>query len=127
MTTTTIIVERHDAATNTASQATSPQTGNDTANPVKHEPEQVGREYEFTTYGMMSRRVGGDGTWYGRANYKTEAEAMAAMKAATNQSRIQSVGGITVNFGAPGKDIFEYKVTRSQQRAVVLATGYAAV
>ncbi len=84
-------------------------------------PETVGRKYEVVCYGFLSRRIGGDGKWYGRDNYKTESEVRNALAESTKGSRTQNVGGITVDFGPDTGERYERKITRVVKRCEVLA------
>lgn len=56
--------------------------------------ETVGGEYEITTYGVLSRMVGGDGKWYGVDNYKTLGEAEEKMRECLRGVRHEVINGV---------------------------------
>lgn len=75
--------------------------------------ETVGRTYNATRWGVHSRRIGGDGVWYGTNHHKTEEEAL---------KHLRSIGkpilGGMVGFPA-GKYPFEYRVVRVESACTV--------
>lgn len=75
-----------------------------------------GRAYDKVRYGLHSRRINGDGTWYGLTNYKTEQEAREALTKAGQPLR---AGFITVNV-AGGREAFEYRIVREESKCEVL-------
>lgn len=85
--------------------------------------DQVGSKYEYVSYGFMIRRIGGDGKWYGRDNYKTEADARKAFDDSMRASRYQNVGGLTVDFGPDNGDRYERKLVKVSKSCEVLAVG----
>ena len=86
-------------------------------------PETVGRKYEYVRFGVLCRKVGGDGAWYGSAHYKTEAEARKVMKDALRGGRYETVGCITMDFGPDNGDRYERKLVRIVNQCEVLAVG----
>ena len=75
-------------------------------------------KYHRTSYALLSRRVGGENKhWYGRTNYKTEAEARDALRSVGG--RYQNVGGITVDFG-PSEMLYDYRIVRYESECTVL-------
>jgi hypothetical protein len=89
----------------------------------KPAPEQVGRKYEYTRFGVLSRKVGDDGAWYGTLHIKTEAEAQALFKKALSGCRYEMVGGMTVDFGPDSGERYERKLVRAVMHCEVLAVG----
>lgn len=85
--------------------------------------ETVGRQYEVTCYALLSRRVGGDGKWYGRDNYRTLEEAHEAMKDSLKASRYKNVGGITVDFGPDDGELYERKLVKVVKYCEVVEVG----
>ena len=85
--------------------------------------ETVGRKYEVTRYAILSRKVGGDGKWYGRDNYATLDEAQQAMREAKTDRRYQNVGGITVDFGPDNGERYERKLVKVVKHCEVLEVG----
>jgi len=77
--------------------------------------EQVGRQYSQVRYGVHSRRVNGDGNWYGTSHYKTRKEADEALK---NLGK-PILGGM-VSF-AGGKELFEYRIVRIEAQCTIEA------
>lgn len=75
--------------------------------------EQVGRIYKQTRYGVHSRRVGGNGTWYGTNHYKTREEARVALRSVG----APILGGLVTFAG--GKDPFEYRIVRVEMECTV--------
>jgi len=86
-------------------------------------PETVGRKYELTSYALLSRRVGGDGKWYGRDNYRTLEEAQKQLKESLIGARYQIVGGIAMDFGPDNGDRYERKLVKVERRCEVLEIG----
>lgn len=86
--------------------------------------ETVGRTYKQTRWGVHSRRVGGDGVWYGRNNYTTEVEARENFNKMTNgkSQRYEKVGSIVVEFSSTNT-LFEYRLVRAEIECEVLSVG----
>lgn len=92
-------------------------------NPIL-KPETVGRKYEYVKYGVLSRKVGGDGAWYGSQHYKTEAEARDAFNQALRGARYEVVGGIAIDFGPDTTgERYERKLVRVVNHCEVIAVG----
>lgn len=90
---------------------------------TKWQTETTGRKYEVTCYALLSRRIGGDGKWYGRDKYRTLEEAQRAMRDALKASRYQNVGGITVDFGPDDGERYERKLVKVVKQCEVLEVG----
>ncbi len=88
------------------------ETNNDAARDAGQK-ETVGRSYNTTRWGVHSRRIGGNGTWYGTNHYKSKEDAL---------KHIRSIGkpilGGMVSFPA-GKDPFEYRIVRVESVCTV--------
>lgn len=78
--------------------------------------ETVGRTYKRTTWGIHSRRVGGDGKWYGSNNYKSLKECLQYLRNVGKPFDLG--GGFTMTFPA-GKDLFEYRIIRLDSECTV--------
>lgn len=76
--------------------------------------ETVGRTYAQTRYGVHSRRVGGDGAWFGLNNYKTRADAERHMRS-VGEPILD--GMVSVNGGR--KDRYEYRIVRLEMQCTV--------
>lgn len=86
--------------------------------------EEVGRKYEIVSYGLLTRRVGGDGNWYGRDNYRTLKETKDHFNESLKRSsRYQNVGGITVDFGSTDRGLYERKLVKVVRHCEVLDVG----
>lgn len=86
-------------------------------------PATVGQKYEMTCYALLSRRVGGDGKWYGRDNYRTLEEAQKQLKESLRGARYQVVGGIAMDFGPDNGDRYERKLVKVVKQCEVLEVG----
>lgn len=80
--------------------------------------ETVGRQYTKLRYGLHSRKRG-EQAWYGTSHYRTEEEAIAALKQLGK--RIQTVGCITVDFGEAA-EMREYRIVREESACTVTRT-----
>jgi hypothetical protein len=89
------------------------------------EPETVGRTYNTMRYGIHSRRIGGDGTWYGASKYKTLKEATQALRDLGKP--LDLGGGFIISFDAGRKDRFEYRIVRIESKCTVEHTEYQLV
>jgi hypothetical protein len=85
--------------------------------------ESVGRKYEYVRYAMLSRKVGGDGEWYGRDNYRTLEEARKVFQESLKGGRYQDVGGIAVDFGPDDGTRYERKLVRVVKQCEVISIG----
>lgn len=88
----------------------------DATQPAPFPPEQKGRVYNLTRFAVHSRRIGGDGVWYGASHYKSEPEARLAI-----QSVSKPIMGGLVSF-APGTEPFEYRIVRVESVCTVIHT-----
>lgn len=92
--------------------------------PKKIVPEVVGRKYQYVRYGMLTRRIGGNGIWYGNPRHVTEAGARLEFDLALRGSpRIENVGGIGVDFGPDNGERYERKLIKQTIDCEVLALG----
>lgn len=76
--------------------------------------ETVGRAYIIIEYLVHSRRIGGDGKWFGASRYTSLDNA----KQAIADMGKPILGGM-VAFGSGEKDRFEYRIVRSESKRTV--------
>lgn len=87
--------------------------------------ETVGRKYNQTRWGVHSRRIGGDGIWYGRNNYKTEEDAREHFRkcAGSKPKRYENIGGMVLDFGNRSGEEFEFRIVRVEMQCEVVEVG----
>lgn len=74
-------------------------------------PETVGRTYTRECWGLHSRRIGGDGKWYGTDSYRTREDIEQVLRDAG--ARVFHVGGgLAIDFGPDDGLRYERRIVK---------------
>lgn len=85
-------------------------------NATTFSPETMGRIYETEHYVVHSRRIGGDGQWFGASRFKTIAEAAESIRTASHNA----CGLASFNGGQ--RERFEYRIVHVKSICEVMDT-----
>lgn len=70
----------------------------------------VGEKYKTERYGLLSRKHGTDGPWYGRTNYRSRKEVDDTLKEVGGRY-MDLGGGLVVDFGKSDM-VYDYRIIK---------------